>query len=72
VLYVLLRAGLLAAMISFVFADLLLHLPLSLNLSAWYAPWSLAVLAIPLALAIYGFYTSLGGNAIFSDVLAEE
>ena len=72
VMATLLRSGLLAAILTFVFADLLLHLPLTLEMSRWYAPWGLIVLGLALMIAVYGYAISMAGRPIFTDVLADE
>jgi serine/threonine-protein kinase len=69
VLTVLLRVGLLASILSFFFAMLILHLPLTNDLSAWYAPWALGVLSLGFALTIYGYVVSLAGRPLLKDVL---
>ena len=70
VLFILLRVGLLASIFSLLFVDLILHLPLTLDPSAWYGPWALGTLALGLALTIYGYFVSLAGRPLFKDVLA--
>ena len=42
------------------------------NLSAWYASNGLFAVGFVLALALYAFYTSLGGQKVFSGKLLEE
>ena len=71
VLTVLLRSGLLATILSFLFADLFLHLPMTLDFSAWYAPWAVGVFALASILPLCGFYTSMAGRPLFQDVLQE-
>lgn len=36
--------------------------PMTTDFSAWYAPSTIFALVIALGLAIYGFYTSIGGR----------
>jgi serine/threonine-protein kinase len=69
VLVVLLRVGILASILSFFFATLILHLPLTGDLSAWYVPWALGVLALVVAVTVYGYFVSLAGRPLFRDVL---
>jgi hypothetical protein len=63
--FVLLRFGLLAAIVAYASFDLLVTCPPTLNLSAWY----IGLVPIPLlavaAMAIYGFRTSLAGRPLF-------
>jgi hypothetical protein len=47
--------------------------PLTSQASAWYAGISLTGILLMAALALYGFYTSLGGRPVFGGaVLVEE
>ena len=57
-----LRFGLVALTVALYTADLTLNLPLTLNPSAWYFANATLALATVVALAIWGFYTSLAGN----------
>jgi hypothetical protein len=56
--------------------DLLLspdHLfPVTSEFSAWYAGDFVLALVISLALAVYGFYTSLAGQSLFHGSLLKE
>jgi serine/threonine-protein kinase len=63
------RVGVLAAMTTLFV--LLPHRLFGLELDAWYTPYSLAVLAIPIVLAAYGFWVELAGQPLFKDMLAE-
>jgi hypothetical protein len=63
------RYGLLALYV-FGLCDLASHL--SAHFSAWYAGSTFFFLAALLALALYAFYTSLGGQKVFSGKLLEE
>jgi hypothetical protein len=71
VLALLLRGGLLATILAFFFADLFLHLPLTLDFTTWYASSAMGVLVLASILPLYGFYTSLAGKPLFHDVLQE-
>ncbi|MCK5438955.1 MAG: hypothetical protein KAI97_03380, partial [Gemmatimonadetes bacterium] len=65
-IYVIVRFGILAALISFVYANTLLVLPLTTDLSVWYAnrAWfGLAVLAIVTGA---GVYLALAGRPVFA------
>jgi hypothetical protein len=52
-------------------ADLLLGFPLTSDLSAWHAYATVLAVGACLALAGWGFLTSLGGRPAFRDLLAE-
>jgi hypothetical protein len=58
-LYVLLHFGLLAGIVGFFTANILLTNPLTLTLSAWYSPSTLFAAAAVLAIAGLGFYLSV-------------
>ncbi|HEY8563472.1 MAG TPA: serine/threonine-protein kinase [Pyrinomonadaceae bacterium] len=59
------RFGVLAIVSGFVFHHLVVFYPVTTELSAWYAgDFALCLLAL-LALAVFGFYTSLAGQKIF-------
>ena len=68
---VLLRAGLLASVVSFCFFRMLEATPLTLDLSAWYAGRTLLSLGFLGAVLIYGFWVSLGGKSPFGHSLFE-
>ncbi|HMB52799.1 MAG TPA: protein kinase [Thermoanaerobaculia bacterium] len=61
-LTVLLRFGILPAMLTSAVAAMLVSVPLTLDPSAWYAPSALVALGTVLALGVYGFVVSLGGE----------
>jgi len=66
------RYGLVALAASF-FARLALNnFPVTLNFSTWYAGIGLAPLVAVLALAVFAFYTSLGGQKVFQGSLLED
>jgi hypothetical protein len=68
---VLLRLGLLPVIVV-VFTLLLLRaFPLTSNLSAWYAKDALLAMGVVLALAVYGFHTTLAGRPLWRDELRE-
>jgi Protein kinase domain len=69
---VLTRFGLLPLVVHMISADVLTQSLLTSNLSAWYAVPTFMGVAFVLALAIYGFKTSLGGQAIFSGAALDE
>jgi Protein kinase domain len=66
------RLGLLWFLGMFVFASLLGDFPLTTQSSAWYAGISLAGILLMAAMALYGFYTSLGGQPVFGGAVLEE
>ena len=69
-LWALLRLGMLA-MVAGQFSLMVLRIsPLTTDLSAWYATDALLAMAIVLAVAIYGFRTTLGSRRIWRDELA--
>jgi hypothetical protein len=65
---VVLRWGLTSLTIGVLTADLLLVAPATADISAWYLPQTMVVLAIPVALALWGFYTSLGGRIFETEL----
>jgi hypothetical protein len=48
------------------------NFPVTLDFSVWYAGTGLAPLVLLLALAVFAFYTSLGGQKVFKGSLLEE
>jgi hypothetical protein len=66
-----LRYGLVAYTTAFIASYLLRAFPLTLNFSAWYAGTGMIALLAVLALAVYGFHTSLGGQKVFEGTLLE-
>ena len=66
------RYGLVASAVA-IFARVALHnFPVTLNFSVWYAGIGLAPLVAVLALAVFAFYTSLGGQKVFQGSLLED
>ena len=59
------RYGLLAYVSATFFLHLVIFYPITSEFSAWYAGDFVPALVISLALAVYGFYTSLAGRPIF-------
>lgn len=68
---VLIRFGLVAALAAGIITDLLRSMPLTFDLSVWYANTSLVVLGFIGAMAIYGFHTALAGRSLFKDELLD-
>jgi hypothetical protein len=48
------------------------NFPLTTQGSAWYASISLTGILLMAAMALYGFYTSLGGRPVFGGAVLEE
>ena len=65
------RFGLIVLATAIFTANILLNLPYSLDFSTWYAAHAAAMVAGCLALAAWGFYTSLGGQKVWKDELFE-
>jgi serine/threonine-protein kinase len=63
----LVRFGLVAGTAAMIVANLRLYLPLTLDVSAWYASGSLLALLMVAALVTYACYLSLGGRPLFQD-----
>jgi len=63
--WLLYRYGLLALIVALYFVHLLIFFPITSNFSAWYASDFVLALLIALALAGFGFYTSLAGEPLF-------
>ncbi|HEX8162584.1 MAG TPA: protein kinase [Pyrinomonadaceae bacterium] len=72
VVFVLYRFGLLATISALFFTHLWVFFPLTTELTAWYATDFTIALAVALALALYGFHTSLAGQPLLRRGLLEE
>jgi serine/threonine-protein kinase len=72
VVFALKRYGLLALISTLFFYSLGVFYPMTTELTAWYATDFTIALVICLALAAFGFYTSLGGQKLLSGKLFEE
>ena len=57
-LVLLVRAGVVALMVSLFFWSLIVSSPITSNLAAWYAPSSTFAILLAVALLVYGFYVS--------------
>ncbi len=66
------RLGFLALASEVVFYLILLSVPITTQLSAWYSWMGLTGLALLLALALYAFHTSLGGQPLFGSSSLED
>jgi hypothetical protein len=65
VVWLLYRYGLLALISAIFFLHLIIFFPITSDFSAWYATDFVVALLIALALAAFGFYTSLAGEPLF-------
>jgi hypothetical protein len=72
ILFVLYRFGLLAMCSGMFIAHLWVFYPMTTEFTAWYATDFTIGLIICLALAGYGFYTSLAGQSVLSGRLLED
>jgi len=68
----LVRFGLLAAVASRCFFVMTLHAPITFDVSVWYASFGLVLFMVYVALAAFGFYTSLAGRPVFGRALMDE
>jgi hypothetical protein len=69
---ILVRIGLLALSTLAWSIQILTGAPLTLDLSAWYADRSLIAMLAVGGLALYGFYTAVGGKPLFGAALLED
>ncbi|HEX6283751.1 MAG TPA: hypothetical protein VFZ71_02710, partial [Pyrinomonadaceae bacterium] len=65
IVWLLYRYGLLAVIVAEFFLHLMIFYPVTSDFSAWYAADFVLALIISLALAGFGFYTSLAGEPLF-------
>jgi hypothetical protein len=70
--FLLIRFGLLVLVAAEVFNNILGSFPLTTQMSSWYASLSLAGILLLAAMALYAFYTSLGGRPVFGRTVLEE
>jgi hypothetical protein len=63
------RFGLVALAAGIFTVDLIGNAPMAASLSSWYAPATAFVFLSVLGLAVWGFYTSVGGRTLWSDNL---
>jgi protein kinase-like protein len=71
-LLVLRRGGLLSLAVALFYMFILIEVPITLDLGAWYASRALPVIAVLAGLAIYSFHTALGGKPIFGSSLIDD
>jgi hypothetical protein len=64
----LLGYGFLPATVAFFVYSILVRMPLRMDIPGWLARASVLTLIIVAAIALYGFYTSLGGRPIFGRI----
>jgi serine/threonine-protein kinase len=72
VIVVLYRYGLLALISAIFLLHLMIFFPVTSDFSAWYAADYVLALIISLALAVFGFYTSLAGEPLFRGALPDD
>jgi eukaryotic-like serine/threonine-protein kinase len=70
--FILTRLGLVAAIVNFFCVNLLTDFPITTEASAWYAGFGFAALLVFAAIALYGFFTSLGGRPAFGSLKLED
>jgi serine/threonine-protein kinase len=70
-LFILVRFGLLAGMVATFVGFVLMDLPATLDLSAWYADRAGFGVLVVVALLAWGFRTALAGQAVFRDPFEE-
>jgi len=70
--FVLYRFGLLASVAALFYAHLWVFFPMTTELTAWYATDFLMALTICVAMVVFGFYTSLAGQRLFSGKLFQD
>jgi serine/threonine-protein kinase len=64
-LLIVLRFGLIPLAFAIFTIDMAINIPFSFDLSVWYMPSSIAALLSVVAIAVWGFYHSLGGQALW-------
>jgi hypothetical protein len=69
---VLVRYGLLAAIVAIYVVNYLLVFPLQTDLSSWTAAPTVWALGLVVALAVYGYRTALGGRSAFAGALPSD
>ena len=69
--FALVRFGLITLGIAVFVADTLLNVAVTFDFSRWYAPSAMCVPVVMLALAVWGFYTALGGQKVFKAEMPE-
>jgi hypothetical protein len=72
ILLVMMRAGLLGAAFALFTMFAFIEIPLTLDVTAWYAAHALPVLVPWLAAVAYAFHTALGGQPLLGQGLLED
>ena len=67
--YAVSRYGLITLAVAIFTANVVLNLPITFDFSNWYAPAAWAVLLSYVAIAAWGFHTSLGGQRLWKEDL---
>jgi hypothetical protein len=70
--FVLFRFGMVSLLVGFTVQALLQSMPLTFDLSAWYAGSTWITLIAIAALTTWGFYVSLAGRPVFKDELLSD
>jgi serine/threonine-protein kinase len=71
-LLALLRGGLLSLVVALFVMFSMLEVPLTLDVSAWFAARALPVVAVVVALSLYGFRAALAGKPLFGRALLDD
>jgi hypothetical protein len=71
-IFVIVRMGLLASVVTFLCSNLLVRLPYAADFSMWYAWQAITVVLMVVGLVLYGFYISLAGRSVFRFELMED
>jgi len=66
------RYGLLALISALFFLHLTIFYPITSEFSAWYASDFVLGLIVALAIAVFGFYTSLAGQPLFRGAIPDD
>ena len=66
IMVAILRFGILALAVTFFTSSLLTSFPITLDISRWYAPQSLLMFAVLIAMLAYGMRTALGNRPLLA------
>ena len=69
--FALVRFGLITLAVAVCVANIMLNLPVTFDFSRWYAPAALSVPVGILVLAVWSFYSALGGNRLIKGEMLE-
>ncbi len=64
--FLLVRVGLLALTVCFFASNAIGGLPITSDFTLWYSGQTIAMIVVTMALALFGFFTALGGQKLFS------